>query len=278
VTRYAELHYERAPALAAELIATEPDVLLTEAYPAVQAAKDATAQEDGSQEHASGKPPVPVVFVLVTDPVGLGLVASLARPGGNVTGLSTLSPALSNKRMELLKAIAPDVKQVAVLHDPSNPSTLAIFNQTASAGEALGLHVSSIPVRIPEDADGALEAALSAQAGALMPLPATAFQVAELHKRLLAFASQHRMVIVTTDRGSPPTPPDGVLLAVGPGYTGIFHRAASYVDKIFKGAQPGDLPVEQPTMFDVMLNLKSAQALGLSIPPEVAEQVTELIR
>ncbi|MBV9544912.1 MAG: ABC transporter substrate-binding protein [Chloroflexi bacterium] len=272
-TRYAELHYEKAPALAAELVATEPDVVLTEAYPATQAAKDATAEAAGI-----GKPPIPVVFVLVTDPIGLGLVASLAKPGGNITGLSTLSPALSNKRMELLKAVAPDVKRVGVLHDPSNPSTLAIFNQTASAGEALGLDVSSIPVRLLDDADGARAAALAARVGALMPLPATVFQVAELHKRLVEFAAQNRMVIVSTDRGSPPASADGVLLAVGPGYTRIFRRAADYVDKIFKGAQPADLPVEQPTTFDVMVNLKVAQALGLSIPPEVAEQVTEWIR
>jgi putative ABC transport system substrate-binding protein len=271
--RYAELHLDQVPALAVELVATGPDVVLTEAYPAAQAAKDATAQSA-----SSSKPPIPVVFTLVTDPVGLGLVASLAKPGGNVTGLSTLSPALSNKRMELLKAIAPDVKQMAVFLDPSNMGTLAIFTQTASAGAALGIQVRSIPVRLADDVDGALAAAVAAHAEALMALPATAFQVANVHKRLVDFAAVHRMVVLATDRGSPPGPPDGVLLSVGPGYTGIFHRAASYVDRIFKGAQPQDLPVEQPTTFDVMVNLQAAQALGLIIPPEVAAQVTEWIR
>jgi putative ABC transport system substrate-binding protein len=266
-SRYAELHPDRTPGLASELVRLQPDIILTEAFPAAMAAKSVT-----NSVATSGAPSIPVVFVLVTDPVALGLVAGMARPGGNVTGLNTLSPAISTKRMELLHAIAPEVSRVTVLHDPDNPSTLEIFRQTEAAGQALGMEVLTSAVRVPEDVAGALSAVLAQHASAVVVAPATAFQTTDQRTRLLDFAAQHGLITIATD---PSAASYGYLLAAGPRYADIFRRAASYVDKIFKGAHPADLPVEQPTTFDIAVNLTTAKALGLAITPEVAAQVTE---
>jgi ABC-type uncharacterized transport system substrate-binding protein len=253
-------HYERLPALAAELVQLKPEVIVAQGTPAALAAEDATTT-------------IPIVMVGVGDPVGSGLVASLARPGGNVTGLSTLSPELVGKQLELLKDVLPTVSRVAVLWNPANPVHALTVQEADVAAQALGVQLHRVEAHGPEAFDSAFAAMTRAPAGALLVMGDYMFHQ---HRRRLAelAATSH---LPTMHQGRDyveagglvsywPSPPDG------------WRRGATYVDKILKGAKPADLPVEQPTTFELVINLKTAKDLGLTIPPTLLFQATELIR
>ncbi len=261
--RDAEGKQERFPALAAELVALKVDVILAPSTLAALAAKQATRT-------------LPIVFAAAGDPVTSGLVTSLARPGGNVTGLSVLSTELVGKRLELLKQALPGVSRVAVLWHPG-----AIDERTEKdtlkgaevAARALGVRLQFVEARGPEDFDRAFSDMTRARASALTVLPYAMF--INERRRLVDLAAKNRLPAVYGLREFVDA---GGLMAYGPNVADLFRRAATYVDKILKGAKPGDLPVEQPTKFELVINLKTAKALGLTIPPSLlgrADQVIE---
>ena len=251
--RWTEGRPERSPALAAELVGLKPDLIFTTNTPNVLAAKQATST-------------IPIVMVYVTDPVGSGLVASLAHPGGNVTRLTwAVGSEIVGKHLELLRETVPKVSRVAVLYNSADsPYTAPLLQETRAAGQALGLTLQSYEVRDPGDFDVAFAAMTRARAEALLVLGhALIFtQVG----RIAELAAQSRLPAVYPYRKSVQA---GGLMAYAVNAPAMFHRAAMYVDKIFKGAKPGDLPVEQPTKFDLVVNLKTAKALGLTIPPSL---------
>jgi putative ABC transport system substrate-binding protein len=257
--RWAEGLYERFPALVAELIAQKVDVIVTAGTPATLAVKAATTS-------------VPLVMVAVGDPVGTGIVASLGRPGGNITGLSSIAPELEGKRLELLRELIPNLSHVAVLSNPLNPFHVAALKQAHVAAELLRMRVQSVEVRTSEEIEGALAAIVSERPGALLILADRIF----LHnrKRLMDFAMQNRIPGVYAYRELVEA---GGLMSFGPNYADMHRRAATYVDKILKGSKPADLPVEQPTKFELFINVKTAKALGLTIPPTLLARADEVI-
>jgi ABC-type uncharacterized transport system substrate-binding protein len=258
--RAAEGQYERLPALAAELVQLKVDVLLAVNTPGALAAKQATMT-------------IPIVMLGVGDPVGSGLVASLARPGGNVTGVASLQTDLVGKELEFLKAVRPTVSRVAVLWNPANPAHARHVRAAEVAAQALGVQLHLVEARDPEAFDGAFAAMTSAHAGALLVLGDAL--VFEHRKRLAELAVTSRLPTMHNLR---PYVEAGGLMAYGPSTLELRRRAAVYVDKILKGAKPADLPVEQPTKYALIINLKTAEALGLTIPPTVLFQATEVIR
>jgi putative ABC transport system substrate-binding protein len=236
------------------------DVLLAAITPAALAARDATTT-------------IPIVMAGVGDPVGSGLVASLARPGGNVTGLTSLQSELVGKALEFLKDVLPTVSRVAVLWNPANPAHALGVPGTEAAAQRLGLQLHFVEARGPDALDRAFAAMTQAQAGALLVMGDRLF--VEHRRRLAELAALSRLPTMHNIR---PFVEAGGLMAYGPSPHDIRRRAAGYVDKILKGAKPADLPVEQPVKFDLVINLKTAQALGLTIPPAVLFQATEVIR
>ena len=250
--------HERFPALVAELVRLPVDVLLVGPTPAALAAKDATTT-------------IPIVMAGVGDPVGSGLVASLARPGGNVTGLSVLQPEVVRKQLEFLKEVLPTVSRVAVLWNPAHHALLVRAADVAA--QALGVQLHLVEVHSPEAFDRAFAAVTRAHAGALLVLGDPMFS--QHRRRLAELAATSHLPTVHNDRGHVEA---GGLLCYGANHPDSYRRAATYVDKILKGAQPGDLPVEQPTTFELVINLKTAQALGLTIPPALLFQADEVIR
>lgn len=258
--RWAEGRSERLPDLVAELVRLKVDVLVVGGTPAALAAKNATRT-------------IPIVFLGVGDPVGSGLVASLARPGSNLTGLSLLNPGVSGKRLELLKECLPGISRVAVLTNPGNPIHAVYWRETLTAAQTLGLQLQPMKVRAPEDFDEAFRAAISGRASALVAFddPLTVAHRA----RLVALAARYRLPSMYGFREFPDV---GGLLSYGPNLLDQYVRTATYVDRIFKGARPADLPVEQPTKFELIINRRTAETLGLAIPPSVlvrADQVIE---
>ena len=258
--RWADGKYERFPALIAELAALKVDVIVTAGTPAAVAVKKTT-------------PSIPLVMAAVGDPIGVGLVASLARPGGNVTGLSAIAPELEGKRLELLREVVPKLSHIAVLWNPDNPFQAGSLKETKTAAQMLGIKVQLLGVRFSEELPAAFAAILKERPGALLVLADRIF----LHNRarIVGFEVSHRLPGVYAYRELVEA---GGLMSFGPSYAGMHRRAAYYVDKILKGAQPSDLPVEQPTKFDFVINLKTAKALGLTIPPSLllrADQVIE---
>ena len=261
--RDAEGKYERLPALAAELVALKVDVILVGSTPTALAAKQATKT-------------LPIVFVSVADPVASGLVTSLARPGGNTTGLATLIPELVGKCLEQLKQAVPGVGRVAVLWQPGalgERTEKDILKEAEIAAGALGLQLQVVEARGPADFDRAFSDMTRARAGALTVLPTPMF-VSE-RRRLVDLAAKNRLPAVYVWREFVDA---GGLMAYGPNLADLWRRAATYVDKILKGAKPADLPVEQPTKFELVLNLKTAKALGLTIPPSLLQRADELIQ
>jgi putative tryptophan/tyrosine transport system substrate-binding protein len=258
--RGAEGQYERLPDLAAELVRLQVDVLLVVITPAALAAKQATTT-------------IPIVMAGVGDPVGSGLVASLSRPAGNVTGLAAVSSDLVGKQLEFLKEVLPTVSRVAVLWNPANPVHALNVREADVAGQALGVQLHLVAARGPDAFDSAFAAMTSAPAGALLVLGDSMFL--QHRRRLAELAATSRL---PTMHNVGPYVEAGGLMAYGPSPLDILRRAATYVDKILKGAKPADMPVEQPTKFDLVINLKTAQALGLTIPPSVLFQATEVIR
>jgi putative ABC transport system substrate-binding protein len=257
--RFAEGKVERLPALAAELVRLKVDIILAEGVDAVRAA-----------QHASGT--IPIVFPAAFDPVGQGLVASLARPGGNITGVSFHDPALMGKRLELLKAAVPGVTRVAYLwHAEANSASN--LQETANAARALGVQLHPVEVRSPYLFDQAFATMAEAHADALITKPSAVF----LNRRtqIVDLAVRMQLPGIFPDRELAEA---GGLMSYGPSIPENFRRAAAYVDKILKGTKPGDLPVEYPMKFELVINLKTAKALGLTIPPTLLFQADEVIR
>jgi putative ABC transport system substrate-binding protein len=256
--RYAEGRPERYPTLIAELIRLKVDVLVAGGGTAgAQAAKRATAT-------------IPIVMPVMGDPVAAGLVSSLARPGGNVTGLSMLNTELNAKRVELLREVLPRVERVAVLRDPATPP--ADVDATHAAARSLGLRLQLLNVGRPEEFPGAFQAARKADADALIVLASGFFNTQR--RRLIDLAAQNRLIAVWEHRDFADA---GGLMSYGPNLVDMNRRAAKYIDKILKGAKPADLPIEQPTKFELVINLKTAKALGLTIPPSVLARADEII-
>jgi len=261
--RDAEGKPERLPALAAELVALKVDVILAPGTPHALAAKQATKT-------------VPIVFTGVTDPVTDGLVTSLARPGGNVTGLSLLAAELGGKRLELLKQAVPGVSRVAVLRQPGGQGERTdkdTLKKAEVAARALGVRLQFVEARGPADFDRAFSDMTRARAGALTGFSGSMFFNERRH--LVDLAAKNRLPAVYPLRDFADA---GGLMSYGPNLADSMRRAASYVDKILKGAKPADLPVEQPTKFELVINLKTAKALGLTIPPSLLGRADELIQ
>ena len=258
--RNAEGKNEQLSALADELLRLEVHVILAVNTPAAQAAKQATAT-------------VPIVITRIADPVHAGLVASLARPGGNVTGLSVNSQELSPKRMQLLKEIVPGLSRVAVLFNANNPGASLSVADMEQASSQLGLEVLPLPFRGPSDFLGAFQAVIRAGAEALAVLDDTA--VTQHREQILTLAAQHALPVGSIYKDFAEA---GGLIAYGPNLPTLYQRAAYYVDRILKGAKPADLPVEQPTKINLVLNLKVAQALGITMPPSLLILADEVIR
>ena len=258
--RWAEGKYERFPALIAELIAMKIDVIVTAGTPATLAVKKATTS-------------VPLVMVAVGDPVGTGIVASLNRPGGNITGLTSISPELEGKRLELLREVVPKLSHVAMLWNPVSPFQVIAETEVRAAAKVLRMKVLSLGVRTREEIEDALAAIARERPGALLVLADRLF----LHNRarIMEFAAQHRLPGVHAYRELVEA---GGLMSYGPSYAGMHRRAAYYVDKILKGASPADLPVERPATFELVVNLKAAKALGLTMPQSVLLRATEVIQ
>ena len=258
--RWAEGKYDRFPTLIAEPIALKVDVIVTAGTPATQAVKKATTS-------------VPLVMVAVGDPVGTGIVASLNRPGGNITGLTSIAPELEGKRLELLREVIPKLSHIAVLWNPVNAFAVISEKEVHAAAQVLRMKVQSLGVRTPEELDGAFAAIERERPGALLVLADRLF----LHDRtrIMNFAAKHRLPGVYAYRELVEA---GGLMSFGPSYGGMHRRAAYFVDKILKGAKPADLPVERPATFELVINQKAAKALGLTIPQSVLLRATEVIQ
>ena len=258
--RWAEGKEERFPDLASELIRLEVDVIFAAVAAAVRAARHATKT-------------IPIVTV-VNDPVAAGFVASLARPGGNITGLSMMSPAVVGKQLELLRQVVPKISRVAVLANPTNPGNAAQLRQAEVVARALGMRLQPLEARSLSEIDSAFAAMTRERADALLVLldprlarPAQRERIAELAARSRLPAMYALRLYVEA----------GGLMAYGADIFDLYRRSAIYVDKILKGAKPGDLPIEQPTKFELVINLKTAKALGLTIPPALLQRADQVI-
>ena len=258
--RWAEGKYERFPDLLAELIRLKVDVIVTPSMPVTHAAKQATKT-------------IPIVMLGVNDPIANGLVASLARPGGNITGLSIVAPELVGKHLELLREVVPTVSRVAVLLNPTNPGTASQLREAEVAGRALGVRLQPLEARAPGEIDTAFAAMTRERAGAILVLSDAMFNIER--KRIADLTARSRLPSVYAWGGHAEA---GGLMAYGVNLLDHYRQAATYVDKILKGAKPADLPVAQPTKFELVINLKTAKALRLTIPPSLlirADQVIE---
>src|SRR5215831_38530 len=258
--RYAEGKQDRVRELADELARLKVDIVVSAGPTLTRAAKEATGT-------------IPIVMAFDDDPVGSGFVASLARPGGNITGLSTLFPEMSGKQLELLKEIVPTLSRVAVIGNatqPGNPQALREINLTA---DALGVQVQYLEVRGPKDIETAFREASKEHADAVLVLSTTILYFNRRQVSELAVKSR-----LPTIYGRPEYVDEGGLVYYGPSYTDLYRRVAVYVDKILKGAKPADLPVEQPTKFEFIINLKAAKQIGLTIPPNVLVRADKVIR
>ena len=216
---------------------------------------------------------IPIIFVGAADPVGAGLVESLARPGGNITGFSVGAPGLYGKRVELLKETFPKMSRVGVLWNPSTPFEVGGMKELRSAGKDLGLQVQSLEVRSPGDIDRAFETATKAKFGALVV--AQHPPMTTNSKRIVELAAKRRLPAIYADT---PWIDAGGFMSYGPSIPDLFRRSADYVDKIIKGRHPSDLPVQQPIKYELMVNLKTAKALGLTIPPVVLMRAERVVK
>jgi putative ABC transport system substrate-binding protein len=258
--RWANGQVDRLPVLAGELVSLKVDMIVTATGDAALAAKHATST-------------IPVVFATAPDPVRLGLVASLARPGGNVTGVTSLSSDLAGKRLELLKQLVPRVSRIAVLNDPENRSSEFILKGAESVAKSLGVAVQTVDVRGQKEFEAAFSAMKRGHADAVILGVNTPFLV---HRRRIAeLAVAHRLPMMAPTKEYAEA---GALVSYGTDYPDQFRRVAMYVDKILKGAKPAELPIEQPTKFELVINLKTAKALGLTIPQSVLGRADELIQ
>jgi putative ABC transport system substrate-binding protein len=259
--RYAEGKADRLPGLAAELVRLKVDVIVTGGAGATGPAKQATST-------------IPIVMAQDSDPVGSGFVASLARPGGNVTGLSTLHPTISGKRLEILKEVLPRLSRVAFFGTSTWVGNAQGLRETELAAAALGIKLRYLDVADPKDFELAFQAAGKGQAEAALMLVWGPI-LNPRRKEVAELAVRSRLPTVFREREHVQF---GGLMAYGPNIPDLFRRAATFVDKILKGAKPADLPVEQPTKFELVINLKTAKALGLTIPPSVLARADEIIQ
>jgi len=259
--RTAEGRFDRLPDLAAELVRLKMDVIVAAATPAAVAAKNATAT-------------IPIVGVSMADPDRLGLIKSLARPGGNVTGVSySVELETLGKSLELLNSAVPKVRRVAILSNPANPGHALAIRKLKVVAQSLGLQLQLLEARGPDEVDGAFAAMTKEHAGAVLAVSDTLFYVHRL--RLADLTAQNRLPSIYGLREIVEV---GGLMSYGANTADMFRRAATYVDKILKGAKPADLPVEQPTKFELVINLKTAKALGLTIPQSVLIRADEIIQ
>jgi len=251
---------ERLPQLARELVALKPDVIVATNDVAIASVRRETQT-------------IPIVMAFSSDPAGAGFVASLARPGGNVTGLSTLSPETSGKRLELLREVVPGLSRVALLWTPDSRGNLLDYKETEAVARSLHLELQSIELFRVEDLDRAFSAVTKGRAQALI-VPAGNPIIIARQDQVASFAQRSRLPSI---HGARQYVDNGGLMSYGPSTADLFRRAATYVDKILKGAKPADLPVEQPTRFELVINLKTAKALGLTIPPSLLARADEVI-
>jgi putative tryptophan/tyrosine transport system substrate-binding protein len=259
-SRYAEGKLERLPDLAAELVRLNVNIIITAGNEAVQAAKNATQT-------------IPIVMAFSGDPVGAGFVASLARPGGNITGLSRINVELTAKRLELLNETIPRATRIAVLYNPEGRVPVLALKEAQAAARKLGLQIQALQMQAPQDIENAFQSAARERAGAVMTLPGgfTGFY----RTRIVNLAAKSRLPAMYNNRRFVD---DGGLMSYASDQREEFRRATLYVDKILKGAKPAELPVEQPTKFDLVINLKTAKQIGLTIPPNVLARADKVIR
>ena len=247
------------PKLVKDMLGRPVDIIVTVSARVTLAARAATST-------------IPIVMLGAGDPVGTGLVASLARPGGNITGLSLLVPELSGKRLALLKELMPQAARIAVLANPANPVTVQQWKETQEAAQLMGIALRLIEVRERNDLDGAISAVAQANVNAVDVLGDPVF--VENSKQLAELTLKHRLPAIAWQREFADA---GGLISYGPSFRDLWRRAASYVDKILKGATPANIPVEQPTKFEFVINMKTAKALGLEIPTTVLARADEVI-
>ena len=258
--RFAEGKADRLPALAAELVRLKVDVIVTSGPTVTRSAKEATVT-------------VPIVMTFDNDPVGNGFVASLARPGGNITGLSTLAPEISGKQVELLKEIVPKLSRVAVLGTSTNPGNAQALKEIELTAGAFAVQLQHLDVRGAKDIETAFRAASKGHADALLVLAGPVLVINR--KQVIDLAAKNRLPGTYYRREFVE---DGGLMSYGVNFADLDRRAATYVDKILKGVKPADLPVEQPTKFEFVINLKAAKQIGLTIPPNVLARADRVIR
>ncbi len=258
--RYADGKTEVLSGLAAELVRLKVDVIVAVGTPATRAAKNATET-------------IPIVFTRIADPVALGLVASLARPSGNLTGVSVLTRDLAAKWLELLTEAIPGVRRVGVVWDPTFPPAALQLREIEVAARSLRVQIQPVGVQRPEEFEGALSAMTRQHVGALVVL-AGLTRFTEHRKRIAELAVNSRLPMMSIRREDVEA---GGLMSYGTNFSDMYRRAATYVDKILRGAKPSDLPVEQPTKFELVINLKTAKALGLTIPPTVLLRADQII-
>jgi ABC-type uncharacterized transport system substrate-binding protein len=258
--RSAQGKLDRLSELAEDLVSLKVDIIVTQGTPAAQAAKKATST-------------IPIVMATSGDPVGSGLVASLARPGGNITGLSLLATDVETKRLELLKEIAPKISRVAYLSNPAIVPEMIAFKTLQSVGPALKVTVQLVEMRGPEDFESAFTAMVRERANAAM-VPSNSSYIPYRHE-IVVLAAKHRLPVAY---GYGEFPEAGGLMSYGVSIADLFRRAATYLDKILKGTKPADLPVEQPKKFEFIINLKTAKQIGLTIPQSVLYRADKVIR
>jgi putative ABC transport system substrate-binding protein len=257
--RWSEGREQRFPDLAIDLVRLNVAVIVAQGTLAVLAAKGASST-------------IPIVMTAVGDPVGTGIVASLPRPGANITGLSLLDTDLDSKRIELLKEAVPGLTRIAILWSANDPGMTLAFSRVEVAAQAVGLSLQSLAVREPGDFPGAFQAAHARRVEALI-VTAQTFTLRHL-VQILDLAAKHRLPAMYTIRGFVDA---GGLMAYAPSLSDQFRRAATYVDKILRGAKPADVPVEQPTKFEFVINMKTARVLGLTIPPSLLLRADQLV-
>ena len=257
--RYAEGRLDRLPALATDLVRLQVDLIFTDTTSPALAVKNVTRT-------------IPIVVASASDFIETGLAQSLARPGGNITGLDQIAPELGGKRLELLKEIVPNLASLAMLWNLQNKTSTRNWNELKDPARQLGLALHSLEVRNADELDKALEGATSARADALAILPEPVF-VANL-KRIADFAAKNHLPSIFHLKEFADV---GGLLTYGPHRSDLFRRSAAYIDKILKGAKPADLPIQLPTKFELVINLKTARALGLDVPPSLLARADEVI-
>jgi len=258
--RFAEGQADRLTKLVDELVNLKVEIIVTDGINATRAAKNATKT-------------IPIVMASDADPIGNGFIASLARPGGNITGLTNLLTGLSGKRLEILKESIPGISRVGVIWIPENPSSVSSFKETQAAAQALAMQLQSLEVRGSNDFESAFQAATKRQARALSVLSDSLMFTNR--KRLLDLAAKHRLPTMHTQSLWVEA---GGLMSYGTYFPDLYRRAATYVDKILKGAKPADLPVEQPMKFEFVINLKTAKQIGLTIPQSVLFRADKVIK